>query len=61
MIVNRARQLCSGIHKVQEEGVGQEIYGHRPLNEGGKYSWSYLRFIARSLEGWRRFVDNLCL
>jgi hypothetical protein len=27
MIVNRARQLCSGIHKVQEEGVGQEIYG----------------------------------
>jgi hypothetical protein len=24
---NRARQLCSGIHKVQEEGVGQEING----------------------------------
>jgi hypothetical protein len=24
MIVNRARQLCSGIHK---EGVGQEIHG----------------------------------
>jgi hypothetical protein len=27
MIVNHARQLCSGIHKVQEEGVGQEIHG----------------------------------
>jgi hypothetical protein len=27
MIVNRARQLCSGIHKVQDEGVGQEING----------------------------------
>jgi hypothetical protein len=27
MIVNRARQLCSGIHKVQEEGVGEEIHG----------------------------------
>jgi hypothetical protein len=24
MIVNRARQLCSGIYKVQEEGIGQE-------------------------------------
>jgi hypothetical protein len=29
MIVNRARQLCSGIHKVQEEGVGKEIYGDK--------------------------------
>jgi hypothetical protein len=28
MIVNRARQLCSGIHKVQEEGAGQEIHGY---------------------------------
>jgi hypothetical protein len=27
MIVNRARQLCSGIHKVQEEGAGQKIHG----------------------------------
>jgi hypothetical protein len=27
MIVNRARQLCSGIHKVQEEGVGQGTHG----------------------------------
>jgi hypothetical protein len=27
MIVNHARQLCSGIHKAQEEGVGQEIHG----------------------------------
>jgi hypothetical protein len=27
MTVNRARQLCSGIHKVHEEGVGQEIHG----------------------------------
>jgi hypothetical protein len=27
MTVNRARQLCSGNHKVQEEGVGQEIHG----------------------------------
>jgi hypothetical protein len=27
MIVNRARQLCTGIHKVHEEGVGQEIHG----------------------------------
>jgi hypothetical protein len=27
MTVNRARQLCSGIHTVQEEGVGQEIHG----------------------------------
>jgi hypothetical protein len=27
MIVNHARQLCSGIHKVHEEGVGQEIHG----------------------------------
>jgi hypothetical protein len=27
VIVNRARQLCSGIHKVQEEGVGREIHG----------------------------------
>jgi hypothetical protein len=25
MIVNCARQLCSGIHKVHEEGVGQEF------------------------------------
>jgi hypothetical protein len=25
--VNRARQLCSGNHKVHEEGVGQEIHG----------------------------------
>jgi hypothetical protein len=30
------------------------------LNECGKHSWSDLRFIARSREGWRRFVDNLC-
>jgi hypothetical protein len=30
------------------------------LNESGKCSWSDLRFIARSREGWRRFVDNLC-
>jgi hypothetical protein len=29
MIVNRARQLCSGIHKVQEEGVGQEIHSEK--------------------------------
>jgi hypothetical protein len=28
MIVNRARQLCSGIHKEQEEGVGQGIHGN---------------------------------
>jgi hypothetical protein len=27
MIVNRARQLCSGIHKVQEEGVDQGTCG----------------------------------
>jgi hypothetical protein len=27
LIVNRARQLCSGTHKVQEQGVGQEIHG----------------------------------
>jgi hypothetical protein len=27
MIISCARQLCSGIHKVQEEGVGQEIHG----------------------------------
>jgi hypothetical protein len=27
MIVNRARQLYSEIHKVQEEGVGQGIHG----------------------------------
>jgi hypothetical protein len=26
-IVDLARQLCSGIHKVQDEGVGQEIRG----------------------------------
>jgi hypothetical protein len=25
--VNRARQLCSGIHKVQEEWVGQGVHG----------------------------------
>jgi hypothetical protein len=25
--VNCARQLCSGIHKVQEEGVGQGTHG----------------------------------
>jgi hypothetical protein len=30
------------------------------LNESGKHSWSDLRCIARSREGWRRFVDNLC-
>jgi hypothetical protein len=30
------------------------------LNECGKCSWSDLRLIARSWEGWRRFVDNLC-
>jgi hypothetical protein len=27
MIVNRSRQLCSGIHKVHEEGVGQGTHG----------------------------------
>jgi hypothetical protein len=27
MIVNCARQLCSGIHKVHEEGVRQDING----------------------------------
>jgi hypothetical protein len=27
MIVNHARQLCSGIHRVQEEGVGQGTHG----------------------------------
>jgi hypothetical protein len=27
MIVNRARQLCSGTHKVQEQGVGQGTHG----------------------------------
>jgi hypothetical protein len=27
MIVNRARQLCSGTHKVQEEGAGQGTHG----------------------------------
>jgi hypothetical protein len=27
MIVNPARQLCSGIHKVKEEGVRHEIHG----------------------------------
>jgi hypothetical protein len=30
------------------------------LNECGKHSWSDIRFIARSREGWRRFVDNPC-
>jgi hypothetical protein len=30
------------------------------LNKSGKRSWNDLRFIARSREGWRRFVDNLC-
>jgi hypothetical protein len=30
------------------------------MNESGKRSWSDLRFTARSREGWRRFVDNLC-
>jgi hypothetical protein len=25
--VSLARQLCSGTHKIQEEGVGQEIHG----------------------------------
>jgi hypothetical protein len=27
------------------------------LNESGKHSWSDLRFIVRSREGWRRFVE----
>jgi hypothetical protein len=27
MIVNLARQLCSGTHKVHEKGVGREIHG----------------------------------
>jgi hypothetical protein len=27
MIVDCARQLCSGIHKAQEEGVGQGVHG----------------------------------
>jgi hypothetical protein len=27
MIVIRAKQLCSGTHKVQEEGVGRGIHG----------------------------------
>jgi hypothetical protein len=30
------------------------------LNGSGKHSWSDLKFITRSREGWRRFVDNLC-
>jgi hypothetical protein len=29
LIVNRARQLCSGILKIHEEGVGQEIHGDK--------------------------------
>jgi hypothetical protein len=29
MTVNRARQLCSGIHKVSEEGAGQEIHSDK--------------------------------
>jgi hypothetical protein len=31
------------------------------LIESGKHSWSDLRFIARSREGWRRFVGTLFL
>jgi hypothetical protein len=27
MIVDLARQFCSGTHKVQEEEVGEEIHG----------------------------------
>jgi hypothetical protein len=30
------------------------------LSKCGKFSWSDLRFIARSREGWKRFVNNLC-
>jgi hypothetical protein len=61
MIVSLARQFCNGIHKVQEGREGQENSGRRTtLNECGTRIGSHLRFIARDLEGWRKFVDNLC-
>jgi hypothetical protein len=42
-------------------GRGRERNSWRQttLNESGKHSWSDVRFIARSQEGWRRFLDNL--
>jgi hypothetical protein len=40
--------------------LNREMDRGTKLNESGKHSWSDLRFIARSRECWRRFVDNLC-
>jgi hypothetical protein len=44
MTVNHARQLCNGIHKVQEEGVGQEIHGD-------KLHWMKVGSIAGVISG----------
>jgi hypothetical protein len=41
-------------------GRPRKSWRRTTLNESGKHSWSDLRFIARSREGCRRFVDNLC-
>jgi hypothetical protein len=41
-------------------GRPRNSWRRNTLNESGKHSWSDLRFIASSREGWRRFVDNLC-
>jgi hypothetical protein len=40
-------------------GRPRNLWRRTTLNECGKRSWSDLRFITRSREGWR-FVDNLC-
>jgi hypothetical protein len=37
-------------------GTPRNSWRRTALNESGKHSWSDLRFIVRSREGWRRFV-----
>jgi hypothetical protein len=44
----------------RRRGRPRNSWRRATLNESGKHSWSDFRFVARSREGWRRFVDNLC-
>jgi hypothetical protein len=45
MIVSLARQLCSGIHKVQEEGECQEVHGDE--TDAGSAAGAILGLLPR--------------
>jgi hypothetical protein len=45
---------------IRGRGRPRNSWRRTTLDESGKHSWSDLRFIVRSREGWRRFVDNIC-